>query len=126
MNEEGIIVGVDLNFTLSTREFWGDLARLDPLSDFFIGLIHSSSLLDFQPTKLTPTWRNGRDGNDGIVNRLDHFLLDDSLFNNNYKVRSWVINSTISDHTLICLQLDSFSDKSLPPFKFNSTWIKDQ
>jgi len=126
LNEEGIIVGGDLNFTLSTREVWGDTSRIDTLSDFFTSLIQSSGLVDVQPTKLTPTCRNGRDRVDGMANRLDHFLLDDSLLNNKYKVRSWVINSTISDHNPIYLQLDSFSQKSLPPFKFNSTWINDQ
>jgi hypothetical protein len=126
IEREGIIVGGDLNFTLSTREVWGIHARSDPLSDFFTSHIQSSGLVDVQPTKLTPTWRNGRARTDGIAKRLDHFLLDDSLFNNNFKVRSWVINSTISDHNPICLQLDSFSHNSKPPFKFNSTWIKDQ
>jgi hypothetical protein len=107
------------------REVWGDLARSDPLADFFTSLIQSSGLVDIQPTKLAPTWRNGRAGSAGISKRLDHFLLDDSLIGNNSKIRSWVINSTISDHNPICLQLDSFSHRSPPPFKFNTSWIKD-
>jgi hypothetical protein len=126
LNEEGIIVGGDLNFTLSMREVWGASAIIDPLSDFFTSLIHSSGLVDVQPTKLTPTWRNGRAGSAGIEKRLDRFLLDDSLLSSSSKIRSWVINSTISNHNLIFLQLDSFSQKSPPPFKFNTTWIKDQ
>jgi hypothetical protein len=126
LSEEGIIVGGDLNFTLSTREVWGDSARNDPLTDFFTSLIQSSGLVDVQPTKLAPTWRNGRAGSAGIAKILDRFLLDDSLIGSSSKIRSWVINSTISDHNTICLQLDSFSQRSPPPFKFNTSWIKDQ
>jgi hypothetical protein len=126
LSEEGIIVGGDLNFTLSMREVWGASSRIDPLSDFFTSLLHTSGLVDVQPSKLTPTWRNGRTGADGIAKRLDRFLLDESLLICNYKVRSWVINSTISDHNLICLQLDSYAQKSSPPFKFNATWVNDQ
>jgi hypothetical protein len=75
LREEGIIVGGDLNFTLSAREVWGDLARSDPLADYFSSLILSSGLVDIQPTKMAPTWRNGRAGTTGISKRLDHFFL---------------------------------------------------
>ena len=49
LNEEGIIVGGDLNFTLSMTEVWGTSAIIDPLSDFFTCFIHSSGLVDVQP-----------------------------------------------------------------------------
>jgi hypothetical protein len=35
--EEGLIVGGDLNFTLTDREIWGEQARSDPLADYFLG-----------------------------------------------------------------------------------------
>jgi hypothetical protein len=66
LREEGIIVGGDLNFTLSSREVWGDLAKSDPLADYFTSLIQSSGLVDIIPSKMAPTWRNGREGTSGI------------------------------------------------------------
>jgi hypothetical protein len=117
LSEEGIIVVGDLNFTLSMREVWGDSARNDCLVDFFTSLIQSSGLVDIHPTELAPTWRNGREGSAGISKRLDCFLLNDSLIGSSGNIRSWVINSTILYHNLICLQLDSFSQRSPPPFK---------
>jgi len=42
LNEEGLIIGRYLNFTLSSKEVWGSSTRLDPLTDFFRNLLHSS------------------------------------------------------------------------------------
>jgi hypothetical protein len=125
LSEEGTIVGGDLNFTLSAPEVWGDLARSDPLVDYFSSIILTSGLVDIQPTKMAPTWRNGRGGTTGISKILDQFLLDETLLGNHRKIRSWIINSTISDHNPICLQLEKSTHKVAPPFKFNNTWIFD-
>jgi hypothetical protein len=35
LKDEGLIIGGDLNLTLSSGEVWGARARLDPLSDYF-------------------------------------------------------------------------------------------
>jgi hypothetical protein len=117
---------VDLNFTLTKKEIWGTSPRLDPLADYFKNLLQTSSLVDIQPPKMSPTWRNGRVGEEGIEKRLDHFLLSNLLLNHSHRVRTWVINSTISDHNSIVLQLDSFAQRSTPPFKFNSIWINEK
>jgi hypothetical protein len=103
----------------------GTSPQLDPLLDYFKNLLQATSLVDIQPPKLSPTWRNGRAGAEGIEERLDHFLLMDLLINHSHRFRSWVINSTISDHNLIVLQMDSFAQRSPPPFKFNSNWINE-
>jgi hypothetical protein len=55
LREECIIVGGDLNLTLYARELWGELARSDPLADYFTSLIHSSGLVDIQSTKMATT-----------------------------------------------------------------------
>jgi exonuclease III len=125
LSEEGIIVGGDLNFTLSAREVWGNLARSDPLADYFSNILITMGLVDVQPTQLAPTWRNGRVGLAGISKRLDRFLIDENILGNHSKIRSWIINSSISDHNPICLQIEKTSQKFTPPFKFNSSWISD-
>ena len=38
--EDNLIIGGDLNFTLSSREVWGDLAWIDPLTNFFSNILH--------------------------------------------------------------------------------------
>jgi hypothetical protein len=125
LSEEGIIVGGYLNFTLSAREVWGNLARSDPLADLFSNIIPTSSLVDIHPTQMDPTWRNGRAGTTSISKILDRFLLDETLLGSHSKIRSWIINSTISDHNPIFLQFEKSSHKVSPPFKFNNTWIYD-
>jgi hypothetical protein len=61
----------------------------------------------------------------GISKRLDRFLIDENLLSNHCKYRSGIINSTISDHNPICLQMEYSLNKDVPPFKFNSTWLSD-
>jgi hypothetical protein len=104
---------------------WGNLAQSDPLAHYFSNILINSVLLDVQPTQLAPTQRNGRDGLDGISKRLDWFLIDENLLGNHRNIQSWIINSSISDHNPICLQIEKTSRKLAPPFKFNSSWILD-
>ena len=74
-----MILGGDLNLTLSEKENWGKLAHRDNLSPFFTALFESKELVDVQPLKLTPTWRNNRSGDQAISKRLDRFLLSENL-----------------------------------------------
>lgn len=54
-----LILGCDLNLTLHARETWGS-TRLDVDVDYFTKLFETSSLVDNQLIKLSPTWHNGR------------------------------------------------------------------
>ena len=47
---------------------------LDPMVDYFQELFKRNNLVDIIPTKLSPTWKNKRVGNEGVGKRLDHFL----------------------------------------------------
>jgi hypothetical protein len=40
-------------------------------------------LVDLEPTKLIPTWRNGRQGEEGVYKRLDCFLITKSIVHGN-------------------------------------------
>ena len=64
----------DLNFTISDLEIWGDRARIDHLSLYFAQLLESMHMVDLAPTKIGPTWRNGRAGPEGVRKILDRFL----------------------------------------------------
>ena len=66
LNSPNLILGGDLNLTMSSSEIWGKRAVLDPLSSFFKHLFDSVGLIDTAPSIVGPTWRNGRVGDDGI------------------------------------------------------------
>jgi hypothetical protein len=55
-----LIVGRDLNFTLSLREVWGLNPREDRQRGFFFSFMELSNLVDLEPVKLAATWRSVR------------------------------------------------------------------
>ena len=86
-----VIVGGDLNFSLGTTEIWGPKAIPDPLSDFFKSHLIQRDLIDLDPIKLNPTWRNKRVGEDRIAKRLDHFLIGEPIScSQSIQARKWV------------------------------------
>jgi len=76
---ENLILGGDLNFTASSKEFRGDSTRVDPLQHYFSQLIQAGGLVDVELVKILPTWRNGRKGPNYIEKRLDQFLISEKL-----------------------------------------------
>jgi hypothetical protein len=73
-----VIVG-DLNFILSSDENWGGSFVPGPTEDFYRDLFTSKKLIDVKPTKLVPTWRNDRSGQDAIARRLDRCLVYEGI-----------------------------------------------
>ena len=67
LNPPRLILGGDLNLTMSASEIWGKRAVLDPLSSFFKHLFYSVGLIETTPSIAGLTWRNGRVGDDGII-----------------------------------------------------------
>jgi hypothetical protein len=70
-NDPLMVIGGDLNFTLSLREVWGSNPREDRHKGFFLSFLEAESLVDLEPVKLSPTWRNFRMGIDVVAKRLD-------------------------------------------------------
>lgn len=68
--DEHLVIGGDINLTLSATEVWGGRASLDPLSYFFNELFIASNLTKIQQVVLRPTWTNESCGNEGIAKRL--------------------------------------------------------
>ena len=104
---KNMILGGDLNLTLSEKEKWGYLAHHDGLGSFFVALFESKELVDLQPLKLTPTWRNNRSGEQAISKRLDRFLLLENLLSGYLIVKTWVEVGGLSDHLPFLLQIQS-------------------
>ena len=126
MGQPNLLLARDLNFTLSSAEFWGCKARLDPLESFFSQLISCNKLVDLAMNLSGPTWRNGCSGDAGISKRLDRFLLSESLLPCLSYYRTWATPSDVSDHYPICLEWGSKSNAHCCPFKFNRAWLLEE
>jgi hypothetical protein len=60
--DQNLILGGNLNFTTSFREVWGEHSRVYLLQPYFSKLLQEEGMVDVEPLKLLPTWRNGRGG----------------------------------------------------------------
>jgi len=78
--------------------------------------LRESDLIDLCPIDVGPTWRNGRTLGQGISKRLDRFLMASSLSQVFHRFRVWHVDSLISDHLPVCLQLDWGQVKVTYPF----------
>ena len=123
LKDPALILLGDLNFTLSPTEIWGS-SHWDPLMQYFNTLLKESDLIDLCPIDIGPTWRNGRTAGKGISKRLDRFLMASHLTQVFQRFRVWHVDSWISDHIPICLQLDWGQDKINFPFKYNHHWFE--
>ena len=121
-----LIVGGDLNFTLSLSETWGGTATGDPLADYLRRLLIRVDLVDISLDVSGPTWRNGRSGSAYVAKRLDRFLVSGSLIDHFGRYRTWSSPDTASDHLPVTLQVTFQFHKVLYPFKFNKIWLKDE
>lgn len=74
-----VLVGGDLNFSLGNLESCGPRASIDPLTKFFKHHLIQKDLIDIEPIKLEPTWRNRRTRMVHVAKRLDRFLVGDSI-----------------------------------------------
>lgn len=99
-----LILGGDLNFTLSPNELWGT-RHGDPLSGYFNNVIRDLGLIDVCPIQSSPTWRNRRMAEQGTAKRLDRFLISGTLTLKLDRYRVWHESYAISDHFPACFQL---------------------
>jgi len=125
-DDRELVLGGDLNLSLGRSEVWGPVAYPDPLANFFIQSFASKNLLDIVPSKVSPTWRNRRVGDQRVAKRLDRFLVSESLANTVEVVRQWVGSGGLSDHSPIFLDYRGRSRKPASPFKFNPSWLKEE
>ena len=103
MDQENVILGGDLNLTLTMGEVWGKNARQDALSPYFLDLFAKRNMVDVTPLKLEPTWRNKRGGDQAISKILDHFMVEENLLNGNLILKSIVETGGNSDHRPVSL-----------------------
>ena len=56
LQQNNIVLGDDMNFSIGISESWGPQAIPDPLSDYFANQLELAGLLDIEMPKKTPTW----------------------------------------------------------------------
>ena len=96
------------------------------MSPFFTTFFESKELVDVQPLKLTPTWRNNRSRDHAISKRLDRFLVKENLLNENLTLKPAVEIGGNYDHRPISLLIIPLEKKPPAPFKFNPLWLEDE
>jgi len=121
-----VVLGEDFNLSLGSSEVWGPRTVPDPLANFFIQAFARKDLLDIIPTKLSPTWRNKRAGEQRVAKRLDRFLVAEVLALGVDVARQWVGSGGVSDHCPIFLEMRGRRRKPPSPFKFNHIWLKEE
>jgi hypothetical protein len=82
LKDQKVVLGGDLNFSFSFFEVWGTYVRADPMTSCFTQNLVECNLLDLDPVKLKPTWRNNRVGDASVAKILDRFLIKDFLLEN--------------------------------------------
>lgn len=105
---------------------WGSRVITDPLLNFFIHTFEQKDLLDIEPIKLNPTWRNRRTREDRVAKHLDRFLVAKDLLGSLELIRQYVSIKGDSEHSPIILEMRRREQRLLGPFKFNAKWLKDQ
>jgi hypothetical protein len=88
-------------------------------------MIARRGLVDLVPPKITPTWKNKRLEKEYIAKRLDRFLLSRYILDSTLMCKQWVGSGGDSDHHPIFLKVVPQPKKPTSPFKFNSSWLKD-
>ena len=125
-NGDSVVLGGDLNFSMGLTEVWGSNAQADSLARFFVHKLMMQGLLDIEPVKLKPTWRNKRCGNARVAKRIDRFLVAERLVDSLFLVRQWVGSGGLSDHFPIFLEVKKGPINPPSPLKFNKSWLKEE
>jgi len=86
-----LVVGGDLNFSLSLQEVWGENPKEYQLRGFFHSFLEEQHLLYMEPVKLTPTWRNFRTGKEVVAKILDMFMVSEALLEMGIITKSSVV-----------------------------------
>ena len=83
-------------------------------------------LLDIEPVKLKPTWRNNRCGDARVAKRIDRFLVAEQLVDSFFLARQWVGSGGHSDHFPIFFEIKKGPNNPPSPLKFNKCWLQEE
>lgn len=122
---DSLMIAGDLNITLSPEERWGKCKKRKSLSDRIKYEFLHRDLVDVVPTKMMPTWSNGRIEDAYIAKRIDRFIVHVSIIDKMGMPFSTIENVFISDHRPISLCWKEKGFRSGYPSKFNRSCLED-
>jgi hypothetical protein len=64
------------------------------LSNFFVKNMEEFRLVDVKCINMNSTWRNKRVGVDKVTKRIDRFLVDEGLMEDNLRMKQWVSSTS--------------------------------
>jgi exonuclease III len=123
---DNIILGGDLNLTLSANEKKGGSIVRDQAREWVEDLMSTWELEDIKPVKGKYTWSNKRVGPGHIAARLDRFLVQSSFLVLGLNPDSTILPHSVSDHKPISLSLTADNNLGPIPFRFNPRWIQEE
>jgi exonuclease III len=123
---DNIILGGDLNLTLSTNEKKGGSIVRDQARECVENLMSTRELEDIKPVKGKYTWSNKRVGPGHIAARLDRFLVQSSFLVLGLNPDSTILPHSVSNHKPISLRLTADNNLGPIPFRFNPRWIQEE
>jgi len=126
LDEDMVVIGGDLNFSLGLSEVWGPHAHSDVLASYFNRKLMERNLIDVEPIKLKPSWRNNRGGEARVAKRIDRFLVTEKMVDSFFQIRQWVGSGGASDHFPIFLEIRKGPINPPSPLKFNKLWLQEE
>lgn len=123
---DNIILGGDLNLTLSANEKKGGSIIRDQAREWVEDLMSTWELEDIKPVKGKYTWSNKRVGPGHIATRLDRFLVQSSFLVLGLNPDSTILPHSVSDHKPISLSRTTDNNLGPIPFRFNPRWIQEK
>jgi hypothetical protein len=121
-----IILGGDLNFTLSIREVWGASSRRDYQGIFFSHWMDNNHLFEMEPTNLVQIWKNDTKGKDLVAKITDIILILEEMIENMWSFKLRLVVGGISDHMPILLEIDTKGSKTPSLMNFNHVWLNEK
>ena len=75
---------------------------------------------------MEPIKRNNQSGDQAILKRFDHFLVEISLFQEHMVLKTNLETGGLSNHRLISLTITIPEKKQPSPFKFSLSWLEEE
>ncbi|KAH7862199.1 hypothetical protein Vadar_001358 [Vaccinium darrowii] len=125
LGEDWVLWG-DMNCIISSDEKRGGLTPLHSTVRGFKDFIDQCQLLDLGFTGYPFTWRNNRDGEGQIQERLDRALASPFWRTKFSQATIEHVNAVGSDHSALILHLNPYEIHRRAPFRFDARWVQEE
>jgi len=89
------------------------------LEEYFHHSMEAHKLVDVEPVKLIPTWRNFKKNRDVVSKILDHFFVSKARVEGTFLLKYWVGSRGLSYHFQIIFKMEKEDLKLNTCIKFN-------